>query len=75
MILKNSEISDIKTTDLQDEIIFSVTIEEYKKEESKRMKSDLYMNIIAVYNSSMFKILKVFSEQRLIWLKMILDWF
>ena len=67
------DIEDITAADLQDEIIAPIIIEEYKKQETKRTKDDKYMFILSGYSSFFFKILKVFSEQKLIWLKMILN--
>ena len=49
------EISDITATDLQDEIIGPKVIEGYRKKVSKGMKNNIYMNSLAVYNSSMFE--------------------
>ena len=41
------EISNITATDLQDEIIGSIIIEDYRKEASKTMKNDKYMDFSA----------------------------
>ena len=48
-------ISDITTTDLQDDIIGPIIIKEYKAEVSKRMEGGAYMNILAGYHSSVFR--------------------
>ena len=48
-------IEDITAADLQDEIIAPIIIEEYKKQVTKRMKDDKYMNIVAGYVSSVFQ--------------------
>ena len=52
---KDSKISGITGTDFPDEYIGSLIIEEYRKEVSKRMKSDKYMNFLARYTSSKFQ--------------------
>ena len=49
------DISDITASDLQDDIITPITIEEYREQVSKRMKDEQYMNILAIYNSSVFQ--------------------
>ena len=51
----------------------SLTFEEYRKEVSKRMYIGKYVDLLACYTSSFFSRPKVFSEQKLIWLKMILE--
>ena len=69
-------VTDVTAIDLQDELIGPNIIEEYREQVTKRMKNHKYMDISAGYTSSIFfKILRVISEQKLIWLKMILDWF
>ena len=45
-------IEDFTATDLQDEIIAPIIIEEYRKQVTKRMKDDKYTNIVAGYVSS-----------------------
>ena len=54
-IEKDLDISDITATDLQDDIITPIIIEEYKEQVTKRMKSEQYMNIVAGYVSSVFQ--------------------
>ena len=54
-IEKDLDIEDITATDLQDDIIGPIIIEEYKKQVSKRMKDEQYMNILAIYTSSVFQ--------------------
>ena len=54
-IEKDLDISDITATDLQDDIIAPIIIEEYREQVTKRMKDDGYMNIIARYTNSMFQ--------------------
>ena len=74
-IEKDLNISDFTATDLQDDIIGPIIFEEYRNQITKRMKDDKYMNFLAIYILILcFKISKVFSEQKLIWLKMILNW-
>ena len=49
------EIEDITAADLQDEIIGPIIIEEYKEKVSKGMKDEQYMNILAIFTSSVFQ--------------------
>ena len=48
-------VSDITATDLQDDIIGPIIIEEYREQVTKRMKDDKYMKILAIYTSSVFQ--------------------
>ena len=52
---KDLDISDITATDLQDDIIGPIFIEEYKEQVTKRMKDEQYMNISSFYTSSVFQ--------------------
>ena len=52
---KDLDIEDITAADLQDEIIGPIIIEEYKKQLTKRMNDEHYMNILAIYTSSVFQ--------------------
>ena len=54
-IEKDLNISDITATDLQDDIIGPIIIEEYREQVTKRMKDDKYMEILAGYTSSVFQ--------------------
>ena len=54
-IEKDLNIEDITATDLQDDIIGPIIIDEYRKQVTKRMKDDKYMNILARYTSSVFQ--------------------
>jgi len=54
-IEKDLGISDITPTDLQDDIIGPIIIDEYKEQVSKRMNDVGYMNILADYNRSIFQ--------------------
>ena len=54
-IEKDLDIEDITAADLQDEIIGPIIIEEYKEQVTKRMKDEQYMNILAIYTSSVFQ--------------------
>ena len=49
------DIEDITAEDLQDDIIGPIIIEEYKKQVTKRMNDEQYMNILAIYTSSVFQ--------------------
>ena len=52
---RDLDISDITATDLQDDIIGPIIIEEYKEQVTKRMKDEQCMNILSVYTSSAFQ--------------------
>ena len=54
-IEKHLDIEDITAEDLQDDIIGPIIIEEYKKQVTKRMNDEQYMNILARYTSSVFQ--------------------
>ena len=54
-IEKDLDIEDFTATDLQDDIIAPIIIEENKEQVSKRMKDEHYMNILAIYTSSVFQ--------------------
>ena len=54
-IEKDLDIEDITAEDLQDDIIGPLIIEEYGKQVTKRMNDEQYMNILALYTSSVFQ--------------------
>ena len=54
-IERDLDNSDITDTDLQDDLIRPIIIEEYKKQVTKRMKDDKYMYILSRYSSSIFQ--------------------
>ena len=54
-IEKDLGIEDITAADLQDDIIGPIIIEEYREQVTKRMKDEQYMNILAIYTSSVFQ--------------------
>ena len=54
-IERDLDISDITPEDLQDDIIAPILIEEYKEQVTKRMNDEQYMNILAIYTSSVFQ--------------------
>ena len=54
-IKKDLDIEDITAEDLQDDIIGPTIIEEYKEQVTKRMNDEQYMNILAIYTSSVFQ--------------------
>ena len=54
-IEKDLDIEDITAADLQDEIIGPIIIEEYNEQVPKRMNDEQYMNILAIYTSSVFQ--------------------
>ena len=54
-IERDLDIEDITAADLQDDIIAPIIIEEYKRQVTKRMKDEQYMNILAQCTSSVFQ--------------------
>ena len=54
-IEKDLDIEDITAADLQDDIIAPIIIKEYNEQVTKRMNDDGYMNILAIYTSSVFQ--------------------
>ena len=54
-IEKDLNDSDITATDLQDDIIGPIIIEEYREQVTKRMEDAGYMNILSVYPRSVFQ--------------------
>ena len=54
-IEKDLDIEDITAEDLQDDIIGPIIIEEYNEQVTKRMNDEQYMNILAIYISSVFQ--------------------
>ena len=54
-IEKDLDIEDITAEDLQDDIIGPIIIEEYEEHVTKRMNDEQYMNILAIYTSSVFQ--------------------
>ena len=54
-IEKDLDIEDITAEELQDEILAPIIFEEYKKQVTKRMNDEQYMNILAIYTSSIFQ--------------------
>ena len=54
-IKKDLDISDITATDLQDDIIGPINIEEYKEQVIKGMKDEQYMIILSTYTRSVFQ--------------------
>ena len=54
-IEKDLNISDITATGLQDDLIAPINIEEYKEQFTKRMNDEQYMNILAIFTSSVFQ--------------------
>ena len=54
-IEKDLGIEDITAADLQDDIIGPIIIEEYREQVTKKIKDEQYMNILAIYTSSVFQ--------------------
>ena len=64
-IKKDLDIEDITAEDLQDDIIGPIIIEEYKKQVSKRMNDEQYMNILSIYSSSVFQDFESFLRSQI----------
>ena len=64
-IEKDLGIEDITAEDLQDDIIGPIIIEEYKKQVSKRMNDEQYMNILSIYSSSVFQDFESFLRSQI----------
>ena len=54
-IEKDLDITDITATDLQDEIIVPVIIDEYREQVTKRIEDGALMNFLAGYHTSVFQ--------------------
>ena len=54
-IERDLDISDITATDLQDDIICPIIIEEYREQVTKRMEDEQYKNILSIYTTSVFQ--------------------
>ena len=52
---KDLDISDTTATNLQDDLIAPIIIKEYREQVTKRMKDEQYMNILAIFTSSIFQ--------------------
>ena len=61
-IERDLEVSDIRANDLQDETIGQIIIKEYRKQESKGMKLDKHLIILAVYKSSIVQDFETFFK-------------
>ena len=74
---KDLDIEDIAAADLQDDIIGPIFIEEYREQVTKRMKDEQYMNILAIYTSSVFQEFESFLRTQIdlveVVLKLVLD--
>ena len=59
------DISDITATDLQDDLIAPNIIAEYREQVSKRMKDEQYLNILAIFTSSVFQDIESFLRTQI----------
>ncbi len=59
------DIESISAEDLQDEIIGPIIFEEYNEQVTKRMNDEQYMNILAIYISSVFQDFESFLRTRI----------
>ena len=59
------DISDITATDLQDDIIAPIIIEENKEQVTERMKGEQYMNILSIHTSSVFQDFECFLRTQI----------
>ena len=64
-IEKDLGIEDITASDLQDDIIAPIIIEEYNKQVTKRMNDGGYMNVLARYTSSVFQDIERFLRTQI----------
>ena len=64
-IEKDLDFEDITAEDLQDDIIGPIIIEEYEEQVTKRMNDEQYMNILAIYTSSVFQDFKSFLRTQI----------
>ena len=74
-IEKDLDIEDITAADLQDDIIGPIITQEYKGTSSKRMKVEQYMNILAIYTSSVFQDFESFLRTQIDLIEEMLNWF
>ena len=59
---RDLDISDITANELQDDLIAPINIKEYKEQVTKRMKNELYKNIVAGYVSSVFQVFESYLK-------------
>ena len=64
-IERDLDIEDITAEDLQDDIIGPNIIEEYKKQVTRRMNDEQYLNILAIYSSSVFQDFESFLRSQI----------
>ena len=64
-IEKDLGIKDITATDLEDDIIGPIIIEEYKEQLEKRMNDEQYMHILSIYTSSVFQDFESFLRTKI----------
>ena len=64
-IERDLDIKDITAADLQDDIIGPIIVEEYKEQVTKRMNDEQYMNILAIYISSVFEVFESFLRAQI----------
>ena len=64
-IERDLDISDITATDLQDDLIRPIIIEEYKKQVTKRSKDEQYLNILSIYTSSVIQDFESFVTRQI----------
>ena len=64
-IEKDLGIEDITAEDLEDDIIGPIIIEEYKEQATKRMNDEQYMNILAIFASSVFQDFESFLRSQI----------
>ena len=54
-IERDLDLSDVTATDLQDDLIGPIIIDEYRKQVTKLMEDGAYMNILSLYRRSVFQ--------------------
>ena len=64
-IERDLDILDITDSDLEDDIIGPIIIEEYKEQVTNRMENEQYMNILSICTSSVFQDFKSFLRKQI----------
>ena len=64
-IEKDSDVSDITATDLQDDLIGLIFFDEYREQVTKRMEDEQNMNILSKFTLSVFQDFKSFLRTQI----------
>ena len=78
-IEKDFDFSDITATDLKDDIIAPIIINEHREQVTKRMKDNKYMLVLAMYIDSVFQDFERFLRTEVDWVeddfRLVLDYY